>query len=417
MFIKRCISIAIVFIATICTNAVVAQNRLFKVDSISMEIHFRHDDSRLDTMYMGNNVTLNQLREFVKKSPVEKIDSVVIVSHSSPEGVWRHNQNLSRRRALTMRTYIENEHPSLSPVLRVNSDGESWSQLRECVRTDTLLKKKSIERVLNIIDDNSVSIETKKWRIENDPVYRYLYSKYYPRIRNSMMAIFYSYGEPMSSLEEVLPKPVKFETKTPLMHIDIPRMETIESHETLQLHDTLTFALKSNVLYDLATAVNAEVEVPIGNHWSAAVEYVFPWWEKGNKYCLQTLELGAEARYWFNNNTYYAKKLQGMFVGAYCMSAKYDFQWKRNPAYQGEYWSAGVTYGYAMPISRRFNVEFSLSVGYLSSTYRHYIPADDYSELWRDKNKQGRVGYFGPTKLKVALVMPLNIKYTKGGRR
>jgi hypothetical protein len=99
------------------------------------------------------------------------------------------------------------------------------------------------------------------------------------------------------------------------------------------------------------------------------------------------------------------------------MSAKYDFQWDRDPAYQGECWSAGFTYGYAMPIAKWCNLEFSLSVGYLSSAYRHYFPADDYSELWRDPNKQGRMSYFGPTKLKVALVVPLRLKYEKGGRR
>jgi len=405
MLIKRHIIFILIIVASFFTNVVSAQNRLSKVDSVSMEIHFRWDKSYLDTLYMGNDKTLAKMRALINQIPVEQIDSVVIVSQSSPEGTWRHNQNLSTRRAATMRKYMEEQYPQLKHALQVSPDGESWGQLREWVRTDTLLKNKSIERVLKIIDNDSISIETKKWRITNDPLYRYLYKTYYPRIRNSMICIIYSHGEPMKPLV----KPVRFET--PLAHADVPRMEV------QQMQDTLTFALKTNLLYDLFTAVNAEVEVPIGDHWSAAVEYVFPWWEKDNKYCLQMLELGAEARYWFRNNHYHKQKLQGMFLGAYCMSAKYDFQWDRNPAYQGECWSAGFTYGYAMPIAKWCNLEFSLSVGYLSSAYRHYFPADDYSELWRDPNKQGRMSYFGPTKLKVALVVPLHLKYEKGGRR
>ena len=406
MLIKRHIIFILIIVASFFTNVVSAQNRLSKVDSVSMEIHFRWDKSYLDTLYMGNDKTLAKMRALINQIPVEQIDSVVIVSQSSPEGTWRHNQNLSTRRAATMRKYMEEQYPQLKHALQVSPDGESWGQLREWVRTDTLLKNKSIERVLKIIDNDSISIETKKWRITNDPLYRYLYKTYYPRIRNSMICIIYSHGEPMKPLV----KPVRFET--PLAHADVPRMEV------QQMQDTLTFALKTNLLYDLFTAVNAEVEVPIGDHWSAAVEYVFPWWEKDNKYCLQMLELGAEARYWFRNNHYHKQKLQGMFLGAYCMSAKYDFQWDRNPAYQGECWSAGFTYGYAMPIAKWCNLEFSLSVGYLSSAYRHYFPADDYSELWRDKNKHGRMSYFGPTKLKIALVLPLHPNYNKkGGRR
>lgn len=405
MLVKRHIVYILLIILSFLTSSVVAQSRFSKVDSVSMEIHFRWDNSQLDTLYMGNDKTLSEMRVLLSKYPTEQIDSIVIVSQSSPEGTYRHNQDLSTRRAATMRAYMEQQYPHIVPVLRVNPDGESWEQLREWVRTDTKLKNSSIERVLNIIDNNSISIETKKWRIERDPIYRYLYSTYYPRIRNSMICIIYSHGEPFSPLVE------RKRFHTPFAHIDIPRMEVMPPQ------DTLTFALKSNMLYDLATALNIEAEVPIGNHWSAAVEYVFPWWEKGNKYCLQMLELGAEARYWFRDNYYHKQKLQGMFLGAYCMSAKYDFQWDYNPAYQGEYWSIGATYGYAMPISRHLNIEFSISVGYLSSAYRHYIPADDYSELWRDRSKQGRVSYFGPTKLKIALVCPLHLKYRKKGGR
>ena len=97
------------------------------------------------------------------------------------------------------------------------------------------------------------------------------------------------------------------------------------------------------------------------------------------------------------------------------MSSRFDFQNDYDICYQGEYWSAGLTYGYAIKLTRHLNMEFSLSLGYLSSSYRHYYPADDYSLLWRDKSKVGRISYFGPTKLKVSLVVPISIPYKKRG--
>ena len=56
-------------------------------------------------------------------------------------------------------------------------------------------------------------------------------------------------------------------------------------------------ALKTNLLYDLITALNFEIEIPIGNKFSIAVEDVFPWWSWGphdRKYCFQMWEMGIE---------------------------------------------------------------------------------------------------------------------------
>ena len=80
-------------------------------------------------------------------------------------------------------------------------------------------------------------------------------------------------------------------------------------------------------------------------------------------------------------------------------------------------WSTGLTYGYAMRVGKqkRISLEFSLSVGYLSTGYRNYFPADNYDELYINKLNIGRLRYFGPTKLKVSLVVPINIGYNKRG--
>lgn len=168
-------------------------------------------------------------------------------------------------------------------------------------------------------------------------------------------------------------------------------------------------ALKTNLLYDAVTALNAEVEFPITKKFSILVEDVFPWWKWGTndkQYCFQLWTMGVEPRWWFRRTD---KKdwLSGHFAGVYAMAGKYDLQWKTKPCYQGEYWSAGLTYGYAMPICKWLNMEFSVSAGYISSDYRHYQPDDGYDHLYRDKFKVGRMSWFGPTKLKVSLVLPL----------
>ena len=58
-------------------------------------------------------------------------------------------------------------------------------------------------------------------------------------------------------------------------------------------------------------------------------------------------------------------------------------------------------------VSRWMNMEFSVSAGFLRTDYRHYQPDPGYEHLFRDKYNVGTVSWFGPTKLKVSLVIPI----------
>ena len=170
-------------------------------------------------------------------------------------------------------------------------------------------------------------------------------------------------------------------------------------------------ALKTNLLYDLATVYNLALEIPVWDRLSVVVEDTFPWWETSFKYCLQMWEIGGEVRYWFKSwDPKGADKLLGFFAGAYGMSSKFDFQWLNSVDYQGEYWSAGLTGGWSTTLGRRkwANLELSLGLGYLHTDWRHYLPTDVYDKLIRDKSGAGHLDYlFGPTKAKVSLVIPI----------
>ena len=186
-------------------------------------------------------------------------------------------------------------------------------------------------------------------------------------------------------------------------------------------------AVKSNLLYDALTLINGSVEAPIGDKFSALVYAQFPWWKWGesrNETCIRFLSLGAEGRWWFapvhkSAATKYQDRdrLVGHFVGAYAEAGMWDFQFKRKLCRQGEFWSVGVSYGYSMPISRRMNLELSLSVGYASIPYRGYFPSENYEILWRDNENVGEWGYFGPTKAQVSLVVPIKASRKRGGSR
>ena len=126
------------------------------------------------------------------------------------------------------------------------------------------------------------------------------------------------------------------------------------------------------------------------------------------------VELGPEFRFWFNSWERESRdKMIGWFVGVYGMSAKYDFQFDTKLNYQGEYYSVGISAGYIHKLKNlsgrptNARLEFSLAAGYLQTDFRHYLPTDDYTLLIRDKYNVGRVSYFGPTKAKISIVVPI----------
>lgn len=186
-------------------------------------------------------------------------------------------------------------------------------------------------------------------------------------------------------------------------------------------------AVKSNLLYDALSLVNYSIEVPLGERYSMLLYHQFPWWRWGkanNQYCLRFLSLGGEVRWWFSPKPKPATerriardRLVGHFFGVYSESGRWDFQRRRDICHQGEFWSVGLSYGYAMPIGRRLNLELSLSAGYASIPYRGYTPSEDFQILWKDDDKVGRWSYFGLTKAQVSLVVPITAKSKKGGSR
>jgi hypothetical protein len=228
-------------------------------------------------------------------------------------------------------------------------------------------------------------------------------------------------------VDGVIEEPVNLAMEMPVM--EKPHFTPVPvPPPVMEEEDTKTIlALKTNLLYDAVSWLNFSVEVPLGDKFSALYYHQFPWWTWGkanNEYCMRFLSIGAEGRWWFKPMPREATetrikrdRLMGHFLGVYTESGKWDFERKRDICYQGEHWSAGLSYGYAMPIGKRLNLELSLSVGYASIAYRGYTPSEDYEILWRDPEKVGRWHYFGPTKAQVSLVLPFIVKVKKGGGR
>ena len=356
-----------------------SQERVSKVGSgeyvYDFRIYFPLDVAEFSPDYLENPATLAKLDSVIAVHGTSLIDSLVVIAQSSPEGPYKHNMDLSNGRAASMSEYLISHFPDLKGKIRVQAGVAPWPADRSRA---ALVRLRYAAFRLVFPFDISIPVPTQELKVDN--------ALYEVDVEDDLIM-------PEESLD-----------------VEIP--------EYSPKYKQTIFALKTNLLFDAATLLNAEIEFPIGKRLSILWEDVFPWWETGNKYCLQNWQMGPEFRYWFKPwDPYGTDKLRGFFVGAYGASAKGDLQNDREFDYQYEYWSAGLTGGWSARLGRSNwgRLELSLGLGYANVDYRHYFPMDDYSKLIRDPYDVGTASFWGPTKAKVSLVLPINVTRNKKG--
>lgn len=334
-----------------------------------IEVHFRFDKYNLDLDYMGNRATLQAFADKIDSIGVDKIDSIVIISQSSPEGVHEYNLRLSTNRANTMRKHILENLPQLQNCLKVYPDGESWERLKEYVKKDTLMKNATIDKVVSIIDSN-MDMPTKKLQMEQLPVYRYLIRTYYPRIRNSTFRIWYHEEiEAISSIPDPVPK-IEIVAAQPVIE-SVPNVAPLVAAASLATDWTRELYLKTNAIGLGLGMANVAAEVDLAKHWSFSLPVYYSAWDYFKATIkFRTFAIQPEVRYWLNEDN------DGFFVGGHLGMAYYNFAFNGDYRYQ-DYnretpaLGGGLNLGYRLPISKdnRWRVEFSLGAGAYSNHY------------------------------------------------
>ena len=147
-------------------------------------------------------------------------------------------------------------------------------------------------------------------------------------------------------------------------------------------------AIKTNALYWATTTPNIGMEFALGDRWTFELEGGYNPWnlDSDNNMKVQHWLVSPEFRYWFCNS------FQGHFIG---INANYtQFNIGGLPEgmpnlfvnlntevpmselsvarIQGWAVGAGLTYGYAFPIARRWNMELTVGYGWWYTEYDQY---------------------------------------------
>ena len=184
-------------------------------------------------------------------------------------------------------------------------------------------------------------------------------------------------------------------------------------------------SLKTNMLYDVMLVPNLGVEFYLGKGWTIGADGAYAWWDNAKRNRYWRIYGGdLTVRKYFGKRAA-AKPLTGHHFGMYGQALIFDFE-RGGQGYMGGkpksmllddlHWGVGVEYGYAVPIARRLNLDFTIGFGYLGGTMREYKPMGEYYVEQSCKKRN----WIGPTKAEISLVWLIgygNYNEKKGGRK
>lgn len=378
-------------------------------------MHFECNRSVFENGKLGNAAALDSIKAIISEIGPENIGEVNVTAYASPEGALDRNMQLSRERAAEFATIVKEYFPELDGKFNATAGGESWDLLRARVAGDQKLSEASRSAILNIIDNGSISLETRKWRLKNRldaGIYRYLLDEHYTWLRCFEVVITYSIPQPEPEpVPEPVQEPIEPEPEPEPQPEPEPEPEPLpEPEEAIRP----IIAFSTNALYDLAITPNFAIEVPLGQKWSVLAEYTFPWWvNRSNNRAWECLKWDLGARRWLSRHDASDPMdvLTGHFVGIDLAGGYYDIE-PLHTGWQGEFTAIGLEYGYAWRLGSKWRLDACLALGFMSTPYRYYEGnATDSKLLYK---YDGHFSWWGPTKAAVS------IKYiftTKPGRR
>ena len=163
-----------------------------------LEIIFKESKIEIDSTVFENEVTFGKILAAVDKihsNPDYKIDKIEVAGYASPEGPPGFNNWLGYHRAKALINYIIEHRPEYNLTMdnfRIVNGDENWEGLKWALQSYDLEHK---DKVLQIINDESISTEQKKNRIkwiDHGKTWKKILYEIFPRLRCARyLAVFY----------------------------------------------------------------------------------------------------------------------------------------------------------------------------------------------------------------------------------
>lgn len=388
-------------------NAVSAQSL-----NDSVRIFFHQGRADIDPDLYANRKALSRLQQMLNDSTrmQANVSSLLIDGWTSPEGGETLNRHLAEKRAAAIwrRVMMLTEKLPVQHTAKwntcVNFSGTDWKRLHELMSNNPeATYAHGAQKLLAELADSAPE-QPDDWlkrlkQLDGGRTYAYAYRQLFPALRTATVRLV------------CLPRGAARRADT----VVVERHDTIYIHDTLRVNDTVYVektrrmkrepvfvAVKTNLLYDAVLIPNLGVEVMLKERWSVAANWMYTWMKCDHRHRYWRIYGGElEWNRRFGRRPKGENRMSGHRLGVYGQLLTYDVEWGGR-GYLGDKWSwgGGLTYGYALPVARRLNLDFTVNMGYLGGIYKEYLPIDGHY-VWQ---RTRRMRWVGPTKIGIHLV-------------
>lgn len=406
-------------------------NTITTADTVGVKVYFRQGYSRLQPAFRDNGIRLDEFMRRVSEmhgDSTARLNSIDIVAYASPEGPYTLNKKLARKRAENISAYLRGNMPFLSGSLfNVQPKGIDWDGLAAMVEASDMRYRSEVLDILRNVPEttyrNGKLVDSRLKRLmdlRGGRPYNYMLTHFFPELRAAGAYVVCDF---VRILPAVVPDTVPSEPVEIIEPVYIEETDTVVSipADTLNLvtpnsdllpkqRDYDRWAIKSNALYLAAGVTNIGGEYAFHPHWSVDLPLVYSPYTIARRYRMRFLYIQPEARYWLD------RPMKGHFFGVHLHAGVFNVSLDDKNRYQSEkgFHGAGISYGYAMPLSRRWSMEFTVGVGYAFTKYCTYYNVPNGIRYEKDLPYH----YWGLTKLGLNFVYRFGDKCgkTKSGK-
>ncbi len=400
-------------------------------------VHFDSGSCDIDTAYLMNGESLRLLEDqlrYLSSDPKYRITQISFDASASPHGDIRVNDSLSLVRLGVLYSYVNKIHPLKDSLEDTKVTSVDWGALKSMVKTSDIEDKGGMieivdnvpeetwkrlnpgDRWLTVIDSRNKHLMDHK----GGRPYRQMEEHIYPALQYAKVMIYYTLKE--AELPESQPKLKSEVTPEASANRAEPQPErasapesTTESKSKSQSQSKAEqlprserprnplFAVKTNIVGLAMGVANIGLEYPFLDKYSADISLYYSPYTLKRDWNFSMFIVQPEFRYWL------ASPLKGHFAGAHAHFGLFNVattEWSRyQNSTEQPLWGFGLTYGYALQLSRALNLEAYIGAGYASIKYDTFYNIKNgaiYDHTER--------GYWGLTRAGISLSYIINRK-------
>lgn len=397
---------------------------------VGFKVIYRVNSCLIDPDLGDNSAALSHAVAYIdslSQTETTALRGIVFLGFASPEGPQKVNERLSDRRLEALRTYICGCTGIADSLVAVRREVFDWNQLRGLAEASVHLPCR--DAVLSAIDSVPEMARTARLKtLGGGSAWRYMRRHMFPSLRNAVCIVISAESSAKSeTADSVGAAVVAVDTVPSVPFVPVAEVSVNPDIQKQRMTDSrrpFYMSLSTNMLFDALLVPNIGAEFYLGRNITVGADWMYGWWDSNRRHRYWRVYGGElSARYWFGRAAG-RKPLTGHHVGIYAQALIYDFEFGGKGQMAGKpgasLWEScnggfGIDYGYSLPLTPRFNIDFTIGIGYLGGKYYDYHPVDNHY-VWQS-TRQRR--WFGPTRARISLVwLPGNgNRNAKGGGR